>query len=222
MGSSRQPSGHCPDDRRTEAGPGGSAYRRLSCLESRCPTWRQDRCLRGKLLPGFQRVPASSASCGGLEIHPRPVYGQARRLWGQVSCEQSCCRLQSTSSPAARVTPEARPAHVLADAKAFRVLAPAPQHPLRPGDANPERGADRRTSGLGLGGEKLTGARHRLLCQAVPQGQCLRPIPASHAHAEPEARGHGGRHPDLHHSSPSRVSASFSSSACCFCCWILA
>lgn len=70
MGSSRQPSGYCPDDRRTEAGPGGSAYRRLSCLKSRCPTWRQDRCLQGKLPPGFQRVPNSSASCASLEIHP--------------------------------------------------------------------------------------------------------------------------------------------------------
>lgn len=177
MGSSRQPSGHCPDDRRTEAGPGGSAYRRLSCLEIRCPTWTQDRCLQGKLLPGFQRVPDSSASCASLEIHPKACLWPSQAAVGPGELLQRCCRLQSTSRPAAQVTPEPCPAHVLADAKAFRALGPAPQHPLRPGDANPERGTDRKTSGMGLGGEQLMGARHRLLSQAVPQGQCLRPHP---------------------------------------------
>lgn len=104
---------------------------------------------------------------------PEPVRG----LRGQVSREQSCCRLCSASSPTARVTPEARPAHVLAAGQALRALAPAPQHPLRPGDASLERGADRKTPGVGPGGERLLGARHRLLFQTVPQGQCLRPRP---------------------------------------------
>lgn len=185
QGSSRQPSGHCPAPPSAlmaggQASPGGSAYRRRSCLDTqeeapsgRCPAWRQDQRLQ-EVLPGFPGVPDGSAHCRRLEIHPRA----SRGLRGQVSREQSCCRLCSASSPTARVTPEARPAHVLAAGQALRVLAPAPQHLLRPADASLERGADRKTPGMGPAGEKqLLGARHRLLFQTAPQGQCLRPRP---------------------------------------------
>lgn len=163
---------------------GGQRQAQVAQPTGGSPAWRADvppgdrtDVFRGSSSQAFSESPTVLPAVQVWKSTPRPVYGQARQLWGQVSCEQRCCRLQSTSSPAARVTPEARPAHVIADAKAFRALAPASQHPLRPGGANPERGADRRTSGMGLGGEKLMGARHRLLSQAVPQGQCLRPHP---------------------------------------------
>lgn len=169
---------------------------------------------------------SSQAFSGSLMALPAVEVWKSTRnqsgLRGQVSREQSCCRLCSASSPTARVTPEARPAHVLAAGQALRALAPAPQHPPRPGDASLEREADRKTPGMGPGGEKLLGARHRLLFQTVPQVNASGPVPADHAHTEPGGQGCRAGHLDLCHSSPSRVSASFSSSACCFCCWILA
>lgn len=161
---------------------------------------------------------SSQAFSGSLMALPAVEVWKSTRsqsgLRGQVSREQSCCRLCSASSPTAQVTPEARPAHVLAAGQALRALAPAPQHPLRPGDASLEREADRKTPGMGPG----TGSSSRLSLRVNASG----PVPADHAHAEPGGRGCGAGHLDLCHSSPSKVSASFSSSACCFCCWILA
>lgn len=83
-----------------------------------------------------------------------------------------------------------------------------------PGNADLERGQ----TGLRVQGRvpELRGARpvrSRLPRQAPP----LLDVLTQNRRVSGE-----GRAPRPHHSSPSRVPVSFSSSACCFCCWILA
>lgn len=135
---------------------GGQRQAQVAQPTGGSPAWRADvppghrtDVSRGSSSQAFSESPTVLPAVQVWKSTPRPAYGQTRRLWGQVSCEQRCCRLQSTSRPAARVTSEARPAHVLADAKASE---PSPQHlSTRSGQEMPIR-REGQTGGLQVWG----------------------------------------------------------------------
>lgn len=108
------------------------------------------------------------------------------------------------SSPAAWVTVEAARCHRQSSCCGRRPRAGRYQ----------ARGRRRQNRTPGVGGlEGAKGSSSRMSSRVSAPGL----IPAGHVRTEPERRAGGS-----HYSSPSRVSVSFSSSTCCFCCWILA
>lgn len=183
-GSSRQPSGHTLP--RWQVDRGGPRWLSLQeallpgelrgssvCLMPRPPTWRQDQCCQGTLLPGFQQVPRGSASYESLEIHPRATPG----LWGQEGCW--CRAAAHWSLP--QVTWPGSPWGALPLLLLVEPLEPSPQRLCTSselGDSNLRGGGADRTPGVGTGAKELMGAWQRLLFQAVPQGQRCRPHPS--------------------------------------------
>lgn len=163
------------------------------------PRSAQAQHLWGKPRPSLQQVPGlrwrwASGNAHGSVFPAEP--GQLRGVGPG--------RPRPASSRAAWVTVEAARCHCQASCRGPRPRAG--RHQAR------GRRRQKRTPGVGgLVGAK--GSSSRMSFRVSAPGL----IPAGCVRTEPE-----GRAGSSHYSSPSRVSVSFSSSTCCFCCWILA